>query len=744
MNFPKGLLASAISCVMASQVVVANEAADAAGYYLEEVVVSARKVEESAQDIPVAINVMDGQTVEDLKIQSMTDVIKFTPGATFTSSFAGEPNISVRGISSGDNSASGSSGVLLMADNEVISRGFMYSGALFDIARVEVMRGPQGTTYGKNANGGVVHSISNLPTDESEVRVKTTVGDYGLFGIEGVANGALTDSASARLAVYHQEREGYSEDARTGESVDDTDTQALKTSLIWDASEDLFLTFRGHWSRDHYDDPAPRKALDPSKPDGLIFNPLLGGSEDTSLDPYKVMNSDDQFYSRTIWGASMEASLNLNGYDLTSITSYRKGDDDVRVDLFGGYDDLVVQRSKNDATTFSQELRLGNAGYAETLTWLTGVYYLNEEHERNETKEVLANDPFYQAVGLETFQNFSQDSSGYSLGAFGELNYSISDSTHLTVGARYSYEAKDYQVTHGVTGGSVLVPGGGGTSFANIFIDDASQIIDETSDETWDSVTGKISLTHHLMNDTLVYSTISNGFKAGGFNPEPANADVAVKSYDAETLLSIEVGVKAELLDRRLRLNAALFDSSYDDIQTEGFLPGGAVVVENAGEASIQGLELEFTWLALENLTFIGSYANYDSEYEKLNNGGVDLSGEALVDVPEWTGHLGAIYQVDFDDSSHIRLRVDYRSRADVLAIRDAVVGDVERAGEDIFSAQAAWLSADEGLEISIWGENITNKAEISVVGPSALGTQPHVTYAAPRTLGLTVTYNMQ
>ncbi len=743
MNFPKGLLAAAISCSLASQFTVANDSTDTNSFTLEEIVVSARKIEESAQDIPVAINVMDGTTVEDLKIENMTDVIKFTPGATFTSSFAGEPNISVRGISSGDNSASGSSGVLLMADNEVIAREFMYSGALFDIARVEVLRGPQGTTYGKNANGGVVHTISNLPTEEREVKLKTTLGNYDLVGLEGVMGGAVSESVSARLAVYNQEREGYSEDALTGKSVDDTDTQAIKASLVWDASDDLSVTFRGHWSKDNYANPAPRKALDPSLPDGLSFNPAIGSS-DTSTDPYKVMNSDNQFYDRTIWGGSVEAVLALDGYDLTSITSYRKGDDNVRIDLFGSYDDLLVQRSENDASTFSQEFRFDNGSQAESLTWLLGLYYLDEEHAREETKEVLANDPVFQSLGLETFQNFSQDSSGYSLGAFGEVNYDFTENTRLTVGARYSYEKKDYEVTHGVTGGTFLIPGGGGASFTHIFIDDPSQVIDEETDETWDSVTGKVSLTHNFLVDALVYFTVANGFKAGGFNPEPANAEAAVQSYDEETLVSMELGVKAELLDRRLRLNAAIFDSSYDDIQTEGFLPSGAIVVENAGEASIQGLELEFTWLVLENLTLMGSYANYESEYKELNTGGVDLKGEVLTDVPEWTGHLGAIYQVDLEDSSNIRLRVDYRSRADVLAIRDEVVGDVKRPGEDIFSAQASWTSADEAWEVALWGENLTDKAEVAIVGPSALGTQPHVTYSAPRTFGMTVTYNMQ
>jgi iron complex outermembrane receptor protein len=745
MHFPKTLLATTIAGALAAPTTLAQEASDENLFTLEEIVVSARKIEESAQDIPVAINVMDSSTVEDLKIQGMTDVIKYTPGATFTSNFAGENNVSIRGISSGDNSASGSSGVLLMADNEVISRDFMYSGALFDIARVEVLRGPQGTTYGKNATGGVVHTLSNLPTDEFEATIKTTVGNYDLYGLETVINTPINENMASRVALYHQQREGYSEDSLTGKSVDDTDTQAIKGSLVWSPTDSVDLTFRAHWSKDNYDNPAPRKALDPSQPD-VAIDPAIFVSTDVSNDPYEVRNSDNLFYDREIWGASVEAVIGFDGFDLTSITTYRNGEDDVRVDLFGSYEDLVVQNSTNDATTFSQEIRLDNAAHADELTWQTGFYYLSEKHDREETKEIFANNPGFTFIGLETHQNFTQESDGYSMGIFGEINYDLTELTRLTVGARYSYEQKDYDTTHQVTGGTFDIGPAVGAPFyipfSSIFIDDASQPIDVSTDESWSSVTGKVSLSHQFQEDMIVYATLSNGFKAGGFNPEPANAE-AVSPYDEETVVSIELGFKAELLDRRLRLNAAIFDSAYDDIQTEGFLPSGTLIVENAGEATIRGAEVEFTWLATENLTILGSYANYDATFDKLDNN-PELEGEELVDVPRWTGHLGAIYEVNLDDSSSLRGRIDYRSRADTLTIRDAVVGDVERPGEDFFNASLSWMSADEAWNISLWGENLTDKAEIMVLGPSGLGTQPHVTYGAPRTYGISVTYSMK
>ncbi len=737
MQFSKSLLATAITSVLATPYALAESTTDTNSFTLEEIVVSARKIEESAQDIPVAINVMDDSAVNDLQIQTMTDVIKYTPGATFTSSFAGEPNVSIRGVSSGDNSASASSGVLLMVDNEVVSRDFMYSGALFDVSRVEILRGPQGTTYGKNATGGVVHTLSNLPTDEFEASIKSTVGSYDLLGLETVVSGPLSDEVLGRLAMYHQQRDGYSEDGLTGKSVDDTDTQALKGSLIWMPSDDVSLTFRGHWSKDNFDNPSPRKPLDPSQPD-VFLDPSVHIGPDTSSDPYTVINSDDLFYDREIWGASVEAVVSFDSFDLTSITSYRNGEDSARVDLFGSNIDGVIQRSENDAHTFAQEIRLDNAAQGEALTWLTGLYYLEEEHERSQMTEVLTGFPF----GLEMLQSFSQKSEGYSVGLFGEVNYDVTESTRLTAGLRYNYETKDYDVFHEITGGAFPIPGGGGLTLANIFIADPTQPVEGDTDESWNSVTGKVSLSHQLQEDVLVYGSIANGFKAGGFNPEPSNLE-AIAPYDEETLVSVELGVKAELLDRRLRLNAAIFDSTYDDIQTSGFLPSGATIIENAGEATISGAEVEFTWLATENLTLMGSYANYESEYTKFEND-TTLEGEVLADVPEWTGHLGAVYEIDLRDSSVARFRVDYRSRADVLAIRDNNAGDVKRPGEDIFNASLSWVSADEAWDVRLWGENLTDKAEITIAGPSSLGTQSHVSYAPPRTYGLSVIYNLR
>lgn len=732
---------SALSMAIAmSSPAIAQNNSSTEAFQLEEVVVTARKISESVQDIPVAVNVFDNQTAKDLNINDVQGMVEFTPGATFASSFPGEQRLSIRGVSSGDGSASGGAGVLMMIDEEVIARDFMYSAAAFDISRVEVLRGPQGTTYGRNAAGGVVHVLSNLPTEDNEFYNKVNVGNYDLIETETVINGPLTDNLLGRLALYSHKQEGFNEDATTGNSVDDSDTQAIRGTLLFEASDDLEIIVRGNWSKDNKDNPSPRKLRDDEDDDA--FSPII--LSELSNDPWKVSNSDGMFYDREIWGLSATINWSTDNFDLTSITTYRSGEDDARVDLFGSDLDIAIQNSFNDAFTYSQEIRLNGELEDSGIQWLAGLYYLHENHEREETREILANDPTFTALEMEVIQRFNQQNEGNSYGLFGELSYDLTDRTSLSAGLRYSYDKKEYDVVHEIVS---YIPGFNvSTLIASSYVDDPTSPVIGSSKESWSSVTGKVSLTHHITDNSNIYLTVGNGTKSGGFNPEPANTEALDTPYDEEKVLSMELGYKSELFDNRLRFNAAIFNASYDDIQTVGFLSSGTSVVENAGEATIRGFEADFLWLLTENLTLVGSYANYDAEYdERLDTEtNTDLSGEKLEEVPEWSGHIGAIYEHYLANDDRLRLRVDYRSRSDVIGLRDANLGELDRPGKDIFNASLGWLSADETWEVIAWGENLGNQAEILITGPSGITNQSRVTYGAPRTFGVSVAYHLK
>jgi iron complex outermembrane receptor protein len=736
--FRKSFLATAVTLFICP---VAYGQTDGGPATLDEITVTARKVEESMQDVPVAVSALDGDFIKELNLKSPTDVLDFIPGATYLHSNPGEQVFSLRGISSGAEGASSDAGVLVMVDNEVVSRDFMRSAAMFDVQRVEVLRGPQGTTYGRNATGGVVHVLNNTPSENNEGGITLHTGNYGYGALEGFINGQLGETTAGRLSLQYTDRDGYSENAITGASIDDWTTTALRGQLLFEPSDNLSVLIRAHWTDEESSgNPTAKKAYDPTLPVNFRFDPGAADYMEPSSDPWIVENSQNTSYTRQVSGLSSEIVWNLESLNVTSITAYRDADDDADVDLFGTPRDMVVQRSDNDATTWSQELRVDNVGSHSPIAWQAGLFYLNEDHNRNERKDILigvvAINPVIPLLApgelWDTSQDFTQSNETDSLGIFGEAQFSLGDDTDLSIGARYSSDEKTYATTHAAAG-----------PLSIIFLEDPSEIVVAGVSEDWSATTGKIALTHRLSDSNMVYASAATGYKSGGFNPEPFNVEAAITPFDEETVQSIEVGSKNQWLDNRLRLNATAFYSEYDDIQAEFFNPSGVTIIANIAAASITGVELEFTWLLTDNFTLLGSYAGYDHEYDEfIDADGNDLSGNKLQNVPDWTANVSADYQIPLDSGSAVKLRLDYRIRSDIFDDADPDPVQGIRQGEDMLHARATWYSADSKWEVSAWGKNLLDNAEIVNIGTRSIMSQRRVIYAAPRTYGVSFTYN--
>jgi len=738
--FTKTLLAATIAATSSSFVYAQ---APAGASTLEEIVVVARKTEESLQDVPIAVTAIGGKSIKELNIRSANEVLDFVPGATWLTSNPGEQVFSIRGISSGSEGASTDSGVLVMVDNEVISRDFMRSAAMFDVQRVEILRGPQGTTYGRNASGGVMHILNNTPTDESEGSLTAHYGDYDYVGLEGFVNGKLGDTTSGRLTVHYTDRDGYTEETTTGDDIDSWTSTALRGQLLFQPSDDLSILLRGHYLEDESGgNPAPKKCFDPALPCDFRFDPDAFSYMESSSDPWKVENSDsDLSYEREVYGASAEIVWNLDTLNVTSITTYRDGNDDADVDLFGTPADMVMQRSENDATTWSQELRIDNFGSDTNINWLAGFFYLNEDHERHEIKNILVDiiavDP---AVPLadpgeswETTQDFDQTNETDSYGIFGEMNFSLGENTDLAVGARYSYDEKSYSAYHAAEG-----PLAGA-----VFLDDPSQPVVGDVEEDWDALTGRVSLTHSFSDVGMVFASVSSGYKSGGFNPEPSNLEALETPFDEETVIAYEIGTKNQFLDDRLRLNASIFYSDYDDIQTEDHTPTGTTIIANAASAEIAGVEFETVWLVTDKLTLLASYAYYEHEYgDYFDEDGNNLKGNDIQNVPDWTANVSADYEQPLSNGSAMKFRLDYRTRADVFDDADPDYEQGIREGKDMLGARASWFSANQQWEVAAWGKNLLDEDEVVNIGTQSIMSQRRSVYVPPRTYGMSVTYS--
>lgn len=741
------------AAILATQSAKAQDTVQSGGL-LEEVMVTARKVTESMQSVPVAVNSMTESDMRALGVATTRDVLAFTPGATVTSAVADVSGITLRGISSGNRGASEDSGVMVMEDGEVISRGFMHNSNMYDMARVEVLRGPQGTTFGRNATAGVVNFINERPSQEFASRIIVDAGDYDTFAVEGYVNGALSDTISGRLSGKYSERDGYFEDAITGDDIDAQDDISLRGQLLFEPSDDLVILLKAHWTDFHSDSFSPRKNNDSSIP--IEFQSFTGWDfisySEVSDDPWKVVNTETDGYDREIWGGLLDIQKDFGDLSLVSLTTYRDGEDESTADLGGTPYAIAIERAANDATTFSQEFRLNNQNQDDaTFGWQLGVYYLHEEHDRSADTlfldglcefypdECVNPPPFLGFMQLPTMdaiattQFLIQENELDSYGVFGEVTYDFTDQTSLLVGGRYSYDKKDY---YGITDAE------GAISF--FFIDGGR--VESDIDDSWDDFSGKVSLTHHFTDTIMAYGSVATGYKSGAFNAEPASAD-AVNAVDPEYVTTYEIGAKMDLLDDHLRLNITVFQSDYEDIQSS-FTTGTAVTVaKNVGEAEIEGYEIEGIAYFTENLSLQFAYADYDHEYTEFSRGdgdtGEGIVGNPIQNAPDWTATVALNYDIQLDSGAEITLRGDYRGAGEITTRFDDTDPSSIKPSVDMFNAVAKYTSTDMDWSVAIWGRNLTEEEEVATIGPAfALTNQGSRGYGAPRTYGVTLEYN--
>lgn len=683
-------------------------------FELETIVVTAQRRKETIQDVPLAVAAIAGDDIAARGKVDVRDLAALTPGATFTFINAAEPVLSIRGISSGGEGAASDSGVLMMADGEVISRDFMRSAPIFDVERVEVLRGPHGTTYGRNATGGVFHIIHKRPSDEFEAEIAAEFGNYSNIQVNGSVNGALSDTTNARAAIYYHTHNGFSEDSVTGEGVDDRETLAGRVALEHRFSEDVSTLVRAHYSRERHGQTGPLKPADPLSP--FITPPFAPAVYIEGIeDPYVVAIPEGSYFDRDIWGISNELTWNMGEMTLTSLTAFSHGDNEF-VQATPAYYNHI--EGLNKADVFSQELRIDGNLMDDRLYFVGGLYYLNEDVEFGFTRNGYP--------GSLVTQWLSQTSSGKSYGVFAEAAWQITEPLQFTFGARYSRDEKDFYVDNRAEG-----------AFAFIFVEDPSQPLQVSASDSWEKPTFRASLNYSFSENISAYFTYSQGYKSGGFNPEPINAEIAATSFDEETVDNFELGIRSQLFDNRLRLNLTGFDMSYKDIQTGFFGPGGGEVIGNIGEASIKGLEAEFIARPSEYVTLSGALAVFEHEYVEFEEGGVDVSGGPIAKAPDWTLNLSAKLSTPvIADSGRLNLKVDYHTRSDVN--HDAVIDPIYgiRSAIDNLNAHLTWEPEEGSWEASLWVRNLLDEAEVQYVGPQVILAQRPVIYGPPMTFG--------
>ena len=728
---------------------------------IEEVLVTARKVEESQQDVPIAVTTISGEDLEAFNVREVRGLFDYIPGAWSGASIGEEHTISIRGIYSGDRNAADNPAVTLLQDGEVISRHFMASAPRFDLQRVEVLRGPQGTTYGRNATAGTVNFITNRPTDEFSSSIRAEAGNYGLLVFEGFVNGSMGDRANGRLSGYYTSRDGYTEHSITGESLDDAEVFALRGQVELELSENASVLLRANYSNSETDYFAIRRP-DSDAPWGYSNFwgwPFLRFQE-PSTDPWHatpsatLLDGTPMGYELETWGVSAEIEHSRDGINLYSLTALSHGEDHSVTDLMTAPIDFANENNRNDADTFSQEIRLDNAGGDSRLGWVIGAYYSNEKHDRDARTEAFyghcedapaqcLNPPPIFGGGIPlpsldasgTTQVVIQENRTDSYAFFGELSYDITASTRIIGGLRYTKDERNYDGTHSASGGLPF-----------IFL--VLPVVDLENADSWDDFSGRVAISHRFNDQVMLYGSYATGFKGGGFNPEPADP-AEVTTYDEENVRTIEVGAKMDLLDDRLRLNLVLFDSDYDDIQsTFANEQIGGSEIANVGKAYIRGGELEGIAQIGDSLRAQLGFTYYDSEYEEFSVSSAvpraeNIIGEALRGTYKWSLHAAATYTVRLAGGAALDFRADYRGRGRAQAVWVNDLDGASTPGVDFLNASVQYTSPDQSWAATLWGRNLTEEAEIKYkLAAVGIFTDRVRSYAAPRTYGFTLQYN--
>ncbi len=695
---------------------------------LEEVVVTAQKREQSIQDANLAVTAVHGDRLEDGLIENVGDLQTVAPGISAGDDFA-FAKIFIRGIGLSTSFAGVDPSVALHSDGAVISQAYAQLGSYFDLERIELLRGPQGTLYGRNATGGSINLITRKPTEELEGYGRVSYGNYDMLQLEGALSGPLTDGVLGRIAFKNLARNGYGENEVNGADIDDADKQSLRGHLQFNINEniDLLLTAEYHNEDD--------SAL------GLKFVEF-GNNIDSSFAPSpgaggiasgrrNVASEADYRNDRDTWAVTATLNWQLNeNYSIKSLTNYRELDVLLKQDL--DISSNINDDIQNNATTsehFSQELQLSYDG--DRLRGLAAVYYFNEDFTNDN------NIGFDRAAdGLTTFVNLTGDIDIEATAVFAHVTYDVTDQISINAGGRYSYEKRS-----GVTTNDVLLLSRFGF---------ATDLIRSYSDRrSFNDFSPSVGIEWRPRDNILAYFTYSEGFKSGSFQ-----SGQLVRILEPESIENYEFGIKGTYLEDRLQLNLAGFYYEITDLQVDRSIPsagGGFITVfENAAAAEGKGVEVEMSWLVINNFRLDGNVSYLDAEFEEYDaanplfpsNGAlVSLAGNSLRQSPEWSWNLRGEYEFPLVNGGSVVLGAEASFKDDQFytEFNDGITGQNDYT---LVNANIKYTSPNERLTINVWGKNITDEFVRSGIFFISTGRTVAASLLPPATVGVTVGYN--
>ncbi|NQY88399.1 MAG: TonB-dependent receptor [Colwellia sp.] len=700
---------------------------------IEVITISAQKRPQSLDEVAIAVTAFTGDNLDSLGVEQPVDLAGQTPNLSVkNASGSTAPVFTIRGVGLNAFVSNVNPSVAVYVDEVYQVNTSMMSFGLFDLERVEVLKGPQGTLFGRNTTGGAVSFISIKPSENFEAYVKSGLGSYDTYTMEGAVGGALSETLNGRISFSSKnQNEGFFTNRVTGNKHGEVDQLAWRGQLAWQPTESFSALLNVHGGRDKSDQwmLVHRGLLDANG------NLCAEGAGSSCYDANGYRDNDGDFFNGDYNlepkidnkgnGATLTLDWEFDTVTLTSVTNQESFEYFREEEFDASPNTLVHTNFSGDVSQFSQELRL--LAEWDDFTLITGLFYSRDTLDEKDFYNLSNNPVFITNYDVD----YEQETA--TRAAFFHSEWKFTQDWKLTAGFRITNEEVTFN------GGTTdLFPE---TSGLGRFGLTGGILQTETIDAT--EPTGKVALDWTPIEDVLLYTSYSRGFKSGGFNGSFALSAEEVGPFDKETLDAYEIGFKSTLADHTVKINGAVYYYDYQNLQIfDTNIETSAFLIQNAGNAEISGFELEGRWLITSDLDISLGIGYSDTEIvEYSTNLGTKAEGNVLANTPKWTINSIASYYWELSEQLGLRASVDFNWQDDVFF---SVANDPRAATEGYLLTNASLTLArnDDQWKVRGWVKNLANEGyftEQFLGVPAGLSSG---TVGSPRTFGIEFTYN--
>jgi iron complex outermembrane receptor protein len=713
--------------------------------FLDEIVVTAQKRQENLQDVPIAVTALTGGALAQVGVADTFDLKSVVPSLNFSTAVGGFGLPRIRGIGSTGTGPGIENPVAIYIDGVYISSSTGALTSLSDVEQVAVLKGPQGTLFGRNATGGLIQISTRRPDHAFRAELQGTAGNYGTLGGSAYVTGGLVENLAASVAFKYDDRsDGFGVNTRTGSEVMTEQSHSGRVKLLWTPGGGTTVALSGDVAHFEGVNPAFRPVSR-----NVRGNFAAGGERDIDSDFDPDVESDQ-------YGGSLEIRHPFSRFELMSLSAYRRMKLFARFDPDGTTEDewvgvpganapplgfahgFVIENTQIDQQ-FTQELQLLSTG-AGAFKWVVGAFYMQGDGKLDPGRSINA----FQTAGNAAFgvpprryTDLLAKQTLDSYAAFAQGTYALGAATNLTTGLRYT---RDERESSGIrrTFESTRMP---------VSVQVAPQGIAENYEDTFPRTTWRLSLDHRFAPELMGYASYNRGFRSAAFVTQNIGVVTAQtnKVLKPEVVDAYEAGLKSDLLQRRLRLNLAAFYYDQENVQIMQ-IQSGIQTVYNAEGAKVYGADADFTAVVTDRLSLTGGVNFTHGRYTNFTNASLsvplaaggnqlvtgDASDKRLQNVPDWTLSVGAEYEIPTSVGS-FTFAVNYYHNDGWAADPD---NRVQQGAYDLLDSSIAWRSAKERFSLSLWGKNLADEFYFQQLG--ATNFSDNGVQAAPRTYGVT------